>query len=381
MGDLGVLRGHVDALIRVVRGGVSGSGEWTRKVDLGPLLQALTLDTGTEFLFGVSTSVLDPSQRREVVKGEEGPDFDGFGGHLDKAKELLDRRGALAKYGWLYRDNEYPRHVKAVQEFVDYFVRLRLAGEKDEEKGERFVLLDQLVKETRDPLELRSEVLNVLHASRDTTAALTAWVFYFLARREDVWSRLRLEVVRMFGVKGENEPGKEVIFDRLMSLPYLQWVINETIRFIGIVPMNERMALRDTTLPRGGGADGMSPIFVPKGQQVLIPTYSMQHREDIWGPDVEEYKPERWENRKFGWDFMPFGNGPRQCLGRKYSVGGWENQKLTRPQNNSRDWKHVMYLSDSCRPSTRWRMLRKAMVSCECIIPSRIVAATGCRSD
>lgn len=79
--------------------------------------------------------------------------------------------------------------------------------------------------------------------------------------------------------------------------------------------MNERSALRDTTLPRGGGPDGLAPIFVPKGGQVLIPLYAMQHRKDIWGEDVEEWKPERWEDRKFGWEFIPFGGGARQCLG------------------------------------------------------------------
>lgn len=82
--------------------------------------------------------------------------------------------------------------------------------------------------------------------------------------------------------------------------------------------MNERAAIRDTTLPRGGGLDGQSPVFVAKGTQVLIPTYSMQHREDIWGPDVDQYKPSRWIGRKFGWDFIPFGGGARQCIGREF---------------------------------------------------------------
>ena len=57
---------------------------------------------------------------------------------------------------------------------------------------------------------------------------------------------------------------------------------------------------------------------VPEGTQVLIPLYAMQHRADIWGADVEEFRPERWETYRPGWEFIPFGAGARKCLGRKY---------------------------------------------------------------
>lgn len=205
-----------------------------------------------------------------------------------------------------------------MQAFVEYFVRKKLESfdEKNAEQAtssSRFVLLHELAKDTKDPLTLRNEVLNVLHAARDTTASLQGWVFYFLARRPDVFLKLRQEVLTSF----PDQQSGEITFTKLWSQSYMLQVINETIRFVGIVPMNERAAVVDTTLPRGGGPDGEAPVFIPKGTQVLVPTYAMQHREDIWGPDVEEYRPERWEGRKFGWDFVPFGGGARQCIGRK----------------------------------------------------------------
>ncbi|KAA8575763.1 hypothetical protein EYC84_004867 [Monilinia fructicola] len=43
-------------------------------------------------------------------------------------------------------------------------------------------------------------------------------------------------------------------------------------------------------------------------------------RADIWGEDVDEFKPERWEGRKGGWDFLPFNGGPRICLGQQYAL-------------------------------------------------------------
>jgi cytochrome P450 len=102
-----------------------------------------------------------------------------------------------------------------------------------------------------------------------------------------------------------------------MQCTYLQWIINEALRVATVIPMNERIALRDTVLPNGGGQDGKAPVFVPEGTQVLIPLYAMQHRADLWGADAAEFRPERWETHKPGWEFIPFGAGSRKCLGRK----------------------------------------------------------------
>ncbi|EHY56088.1 hypothetical protein HRR90_007961 [Exophiala dermatitidis] len=321
--DLDLFQRHLDALLR--RLPVSGNG-WTAKVDLSPLFFNFTLDTSTEFLFGQAVHAQSPEARldSDLPVDLNKPDLSSFGHHLDEAKHIIDRRGAMAKYGWLLRDKAFPEHCNAVQQCVDYFVKAKLARTSDCEKGNevpsgagktKFILLDELVKETRNPLELRSELLNVLHASRDTTASLLGWCFYFLARHPDVLASLRQEILTYLG----SDPAGEITFSALWTCRYLQHVVNETIRMVGIVPMNERAAIHDTTLPRGGGPDRESPVFVPKGTQVLIPTYSMQHREDIWGPDVEELKPERWHHRKFGWDFIPFGGGARQCIGQQFA--------------------------------------------------------------
>jgi cytochrome P450 len=318
------------------------------------MFQDFTLDTGPEFIFGQSVHTQDPEARAklEMTWDNSAPELATFGKHLDNAKHMLDRRGALAKYGWLIRDGDYPRDCKAVQQFVDYFVAERLRRTDDEQRVQtvsgktKFVLLDELAKTTQDPLELRCELLNILHASRDTTAALAGWVFFFLARHPEIFSRLRADIIGAFSTDTDSD----ITFNALMTCPYLIWVINETVRMVGIVPMNERMAIRNTTLPRGGGLDGNSPVFVPKGVQILIPTYSMQHREDIWGPDVEDFRPERWENRKFGWDFIPFGGGARQCLGRKLESLRSNAQIINnRAQNNLLALKCRSLSSDVCK--------------------------------
>lgn len=178
----------------------------------------------------------------------------------------------------------------------------------------KFVLLDELAKHTNNALEIRSETLNVLSAGRDTTASLLSWVFYFLSRNPRVFNQLRTKVLAEIGPDVSS-----IEFTKLRSCQYLQHCINEALRITGILPTMERESLEDTVLPRGGGPDGTKPVFLPKGQQVMISVYAMQQRCDIWGDDPDVFRPERWEDRKAGFQFIPFGGGPRKCVGREFS--------------------------------------------------------------
>ncbi len=73
-----------------------------------------------------------------------------------------------------------------------------------------------------------------------------------------------------------------------------------------------RVSLTDTTLPVGGGDDGESPIFAPKGTMFDTSYYVLHRQQSIWGPTAEDFDPDRWETFKPGaWTFLPFGAGPR----------------------------------------------------------------------
>jgi len=307
--DLSLFEKHLQSLLKRLP---TGQDSWTAKADLSPLFFNFTLDAITDFIYGSSTHAQDPEARAKLAISwvRNAPDLANFGHHINEAKMWIDRRGALAKYNWLLNSKAFSNHCSAIHKFVDFFVHEKLSRGYNENnietstKSNRIVLLDELVKETQDPITLRNETLQVLIAGRDTAAATLGWIFYFLARHPAVFDKLRGELVNTFGT---NASATDITFKSLWSIPYLQYVLNETLRVVAIVPMNERAAVRDTTLPRGGGPDGQSPIFIAKGQQVLVPTYAMQHRADIWGSDVEDFKPERWADRKFGWDFIPFG--------------------------------------------------------------------------
>ena len=70
--------------------------------------------------------------------------------------------------------------------------------------------------------------------------------------------------------------------------------------------MAARMCVTDTILPRGGGANGDSPLFVQAGTKVDMYFGVMQRDPDFWGTDAEEFRPERWQTVRPRWEYIPF---------------------------------------------------------------------------
>jgi cytochrome P450 len=80
------------------------------------------------------------------------------------------------------------------------------------------------------------------------------------------------------------------------------------------------MASKTTTIPRGGGPDGRSPLLIRKGTGIVYSAYHMHRDPEIYGEDANEFRPERWEGPELnnvGSGFIPFHGGPRLCLGSK----------------------------------------------------------------
>ena len=53
---------------------------------------------------------------------------------------------------------------------------------------------------------------------------------------------------------------------------------------------------------------------------VSYSVYAMHRRKDFYGPDADEFKPERWETLRVGWGYLPFNGGPRICVGQQFAL-------------------------------------------------------------
>ncbi|EFQ97097.1 hypothetical protein MGYG_00140 [Nannizzia gypsea CBS 118893] len=281
-------------------------------VDLQSLFFRYTTDSATDFLFGESVGTLKSSP----------PEF-GFSDAFNYSLQSIIKKSTLGPLCMFYYDPKANECNRICREFAQRFVdRAVLTVESDKyreqgdfkSKGQKYVFLHELASRTSDKRRILDEVMNVLVAGRDTTASLLSNMFFVLAKRPEIWAKLRAEVAGLHG--------RLPTYNELRNLKYVRCCINESLRIHPVVPMNDRIALRDSVLPMGGGEDGSSPVFVSKGTIISYNIYAMHRRTDFYGPDAEVFRPERWEDGQLQprWEYLPFNGGPRICIGQQYAL-------------------------------------------------------------
>jgi cytochrome P450 len=155
--------------------------------------------------------------------------------------------------------------------------------------------------------QVRDEVMTLVVAGHETTALALTWTFYLIGRHARVRGLLQAEVEQTLG----NRPPTA---DDLPRLSYTSAVLKESLRLYPPVYIRGREAARNTTL---GGYE------IPKGQHVLINNWGL-HRQARAFPEPDAFIPERWldglEQRLERCQYLPFGDGPRVCIGSHLAV-------------------------------------------------------------
>ncbi|KAL6719085.1 hypothetical protein ACLMJK_003320 [Lecanora helva] len=292
-------REHVENMIDAL-------GEVSGVIDLQPYFFRLTLDTTIAMILG---------QPVENFRHEIG---DAFSKSFNKASLVTATRVRLGDLYWLYTPRGFFAACKTVRTYIEQFVKDSLQQNRDAgQESDRYRFITDLYGEHQDVELVRDQVINVLIAGRDTTAATMSYVLRLLVRHPRVLKKLRSEIGHVVG------QDKDITRAYIQRMPFLQNVIKETLRLYPPVPINTRFCKQATVLPRGGGTDGRSPILVRQGMPCAYSVYHMHRREDLYGSDAGIFRPERWEGPELvdiKWGYLPFNGGPRICLGKDFGL-------------------------------------------------------------
>ncbi|KAL2830860.1 cytochrome P450 [Aspergillus cavernicola] len=286
-------------------------------VDLQRAFNAMTLDISTHLFLGTSTNVLSslfhPTSDPSHTRGQQ------FAAAFDYAQRAISGIDDFGLSGLLWKlvfgDKKLDQSVETVHSFIDDIIEQQLGLSKlnsnSSNKGQNF--FSDLLKQGRSKEDIKYDVLNLLLAGKDSNASFLTSVWYVLSQRPDLCAKIREEINTILH-------GNPATLEDLSKFTYLTMVLQEVLRLYPPVAVNQRTAEVDTVLPHGGGADGESPLRVPRGASVGYSVYAMHRLPEYFGDDVDEFRPERWLDIKPKAAYMPFHAGPRTCLGQHLSM-------------------------------------------------------------
>lgn len=232
---------------------------------------------------------------------------------------------------WLCTHFYFARIISLLLKRLDYLVRR--ASDKDgkpqDDKQQKRRIVDSLIEVLRERKITRHEFVGnamvIVFAGFETTANALTFTLYLLAKNPRVQEKLRQQVAASIKDARQkaaaNATDEELEIEELNELAtgceYLEWVINESLRLYPPVPgLSCRQASQACTLSNG--------MHIEQGVNVIPSVFSIHRDKEIWGDDASEFKPERFAMLDIAQVnsamFMPFGWGPRNCIGKAVAM-------------------------------------------------------------
>ncbi|XP_008162940.2 cytochrome P450 3A21-like [Chrysemys picta bellii] len=156
--------------------------------------------------------------------------------------------------------------------------------------------------------EILAQAIIFIFAGYETTSSILGYIVYSLATHPDVQQKMQEEID---SVLPNQAP---LTYDALMQLEYVDMTVSETLRLFPLGGRIERVCKKDVEI---------NGVSIPKGTVVMIPPYLLHRIPEYW-PEPEEFRPERFskENKEMmdPYIYLPFGAGPRNCIGMRFAV-------------------------------------------------------------
>ena len=205
--------------------------------------------------------------------------------------------------------------IDTIDSVIFDMIARRRAESAESRKGVRPDLLQRLltaVDEEGDgskltEQEVRDQLVTLFLAGHETTSHALTWTLYLLSQNLGAAGRLYQELDAVLD-------GRPATFEDLPKLAYTEQVIEEAMRLYPPVYSVARFAREDTEI---GG------YVVPAGSEVMMWIYFTQ-RDARWFPDPTAFRPERFapaeEAKMQRFAYLPFGAGPRACIGKSFAM-------------------------------------------------------------
>ncbi|XP_011193596.2 probable cytochrome P450 9f2 [Zeugodacus cucurbitae] len=162
--------------------------------------------------------------------------------------------------------------------------------------------------------EMVAQCFIFFFAGFETVSTLICFAAHELMENPEVQEKVYQEIEEV----NERLDGKQVTYEALQSMKYLDMVISETLRkWPGAVNL-DRMCTKDIVLEVDG-----KRIEIKKGETIMIPVVGLQHDPQYF-PNPEKFDPERFSSENKDnikpFTYMPFGEGPRICIGSRFAL-------------------------------------------------------------
>ncbi len=265
-----------------------------QETDIAREMQTLTLRIVAKSLFNIELA----SQVNEL-----GRNFSNM---------IENRRGTLARIFNIYLDVPFTNYGKRMQArrnidtLIYRLIRERRAEGRDVGDVLSMLLTSQDGEAGLTDIQVRDNVMTLMAAGHETTANALTWTFYHLSQNPDVCKKLLLELQTVLA-------GRAPTVADMPNLPYMDWVLSESMRLYPPVWMMGRRAIEDFEM---GG------YSFPAGTLFGLSQWVLHRMPELWG-DADAFRPERWEATEIKqvpqWSYFPFGGGPRICIGMPFA--------------------------------------------------------------
>ncbi|ETL90735.1 hypothetical protein L917_10650 [Phytophthora nicotianae] len=315
-----------EELVKRLNGICLTEKESERVVNMKRLLDLYTMDIFAKVGFDVDLNGVESDENAELLDS-----FERMSARLLERIQLPVWVWKLLRWLNVGAEKQLAEDIKVVNDLV-YGVISRSIDEKNRQgvkENSRKDLITLFIEKseveytkgvhTKKDLKLmRDFVISFLAAGRETTATTMSWVILMLNRYPKVLERVRQEIKDKLPDLVSGNMRSPTLEDT-QQLVYLEAVVRETLRLFPVAAVSGRSATRDVRLYEG--------TLIKAGTRIVLPHYCMGRMMTVWGPDVDEFKPERWIDPISGkikmvspFKFSVFFGGPRICLGMKFAL-------------------------------------------------------------